>query len=285
MPASRATVLATAARAIPVVTASSPAVTPFLTPMPRGPLPTCCCRDPDVDGLQRPRGRNASARGTTPSTITSPTRHTGSRTEISRVPARTALAPTDMEAHEAPARDEIQAPTRRAIGPRSLLHLRTCGRNAVAAALHVAPGPHGTLSDDDGLVHTGDLSRVRRDDAGQIRSIVVRSRPCERRRKNCRASTVLWPHRVADEMPANTAFCDGRGWFRTSVLSRVKHGVRRPSERRNTCKSGQSLRPVSAGRWASYGPIRLGLAQRMAQRPGSRGISEDGASPRGRHAL
>ena len=58
--------------------------------------------------------------------------------------------------------DEIQAPTRRAIGPTSLLHLRTCGRNAVAAALHVAPGPHGTLSDDDGLVRTGDLSRVRR---------------------------------------------------------------------------------------------------------------------------
>ena len=33
------------------------------------------------------------------------------------------------------------------------------------------------------------------------------------------------------EVPANEHLLEGRGWFRTSVLSRVKHGVRGPSGR------------------------------------------------------
>jgi hypothetical protein len=70
------------------------------------------------------------------------------------------------------------------------------------------------------------------------------------------------------EMPANPALLDGRGWFRTTGLSRVKHGVRGAVGPRNACKSAQLVATVSAWRWARYGPIRQGLAQRMAQRPG-----------------
>ena len=78
------------------------------------------------------------------------------------------------------------------------------------------------------------------------------------------------------KVPATGRFSDGRGGFRTCDLSRVKHGVRGPSERQNTCKSGHIVRPVTARRWAWYGPIRQDLAQRMAQRP---------APPRHREAL
>jgi hypothetical protein len=67
----------------------------------RGPLPACCCRHVRVDGLQRPSGRNASPRGTTPSTITSPTLNRGSRTEISPG-ARTHRTRPDHHAHDPP---------------------------------------------------------------------------------------------------------------------------------------------------------------------------------------
>ena len=77
---------------------------PFLTPMPRGPLPRCRCRHPKVDGLQRLSGRNASPRGNTPSTITSPARNTGSRTEISPG-ARTHHNRPDHHAHDPPSHD------------------------------------------------------------------------------------------------------------------------------------------------------------------------------------
>ena len=69
--------------------------------MPRGPLPACCCRHRKVDGLQRPSGRTASPRGTTPSTITSPTPNEGSRTEISPG-ARTHHTRPDHHAHDPP---------------------------------------------------------------------------------------------------------------------------------------------------------------------------------------
>src|SRR5918995_681718 len=56
---------------------------PPRNPMYRGRLPASSCRHARVDGLQRPSGRKASPSGITPSTITSPARHTpGSWTEI-----------------------------------------------------------------------------------------------------------------------------------------------------------------------------------------------------------
>jgi hypothetical protein len=45
-------------------------------------------------------------------------------------------------------------------------------------------------------------------------------------------------------------FYDGRGWFRTSVLSRVKRGVRGAFRRRNACKFGEIVATVGARRWA-----------------------------------
>ena len=70
-----------------------------------------------------------------------------------------------------------------------------------------------------------------------------------------------------DEVPADAGTSDdGRGGFRTCDLSRVKHGVRAASGHRNACKSEQTVTPRNARGWASYGPIRPGLAQRMAQR-------------------
>ncbi len=57
---------------------------PSLTPMRRGRLPAFRCRHPEVDGLERPSGRNATPSGNTPSTIMSPAGRTArSRTEIS----------------------------------------------------------------------------------------------------------------------------------------------------------------------------------------------------------
>lgn len=61
----------------------------------------------------------------------------------------------------------------------------------------------------------------------------------------------------------------GRRWagsFRTTVLSRMKRGVRRADRRGNTCESTQSdeVRSVRGRAW--WDPIRQGLAQRMAQR-------------------
>ena len=66
-----------------------------------GPLLACCCRHRTVDGLQRPSGRTASPRGNTPSTITSPTRNAGSRTEISPG-ARAHSTRPDHRAHSPP---------------------------------------------------------------------------------------------------------------------------------------------------------------------------------------
>jgi hypothetical protein len=77
-----------------------PRAQPSITPMHRGRLPACSCRHA-VDGLHRQSGRTAS--GITPSTIMSPIRTPGSRTEI-RLGARAhptnttnhARAPTDQ---------------------------------------------------------------------------------------------------------------------------------------------------------------------------------------------
>ena len=47
-----------------------------------------------------------------------------------------------------------------------------------------------------------------------------------------------------------TTFDDGRAWFRTTGLSRVKHGVRGASRPRNACKSAQIVATISDLRWA-----------------------------------
>jgi hypothetical protein len=58
---------------------------------------------------------------------------------------------------------------------------------------------------------------------------------------------------------------DGRGGFRTCDLSRVKHGARGlPASKYLQIRL--IGRAAKYWRWASYGPVRLGLAQRMAQR-------------------
>ena len=73
---------------------------PSITPMHRGQLPTCSCRQHRVDGLHRSSGRTASRN--TPSTIMSPTRsNPGSRTEI-RLGVRAHPTHTTNHAHAPP---------------------------------------------------------------------------------------------------------------------------------------------------------------------------------------
>ena len=75
---------------------------PFVTPMRRGQLPPSSCRHPEVDGHHRPRGRNASPSGITPSTIMSPIRsQPGSWTEI-RLGVRVHTARPTHYAHGPP---------------------------------------------------------------------------------------------------------------------------------------------------------------------------------------
>jgi hypothetical protein len=71
---------------------------PF-TPMHRGRLPACSCRDHQMDGLHRQSGRTASQN--TPSTIMSPIRSHGSRTEI-RLGVRAHPTRTTNQAHAPP---------------------------------------------------------------------------------------------------------------------------------------------------------------------------------------
>jgi hypothetical protein len=75
---------------------------PSLTPMHRGRLPACSCRQHSLDGPERPSGRNAFC-GITPSTIMSPTRsHPGPWTEI-RLGARAHHTRPNARAHGPPA--------------------------------------------------------------------------------------------------------------------------------------------------------------------------------------
>ena len=76
---------------------------PFITQMRRGPLPACPCRHHQVDGPERPSGRNACTSGITPSNIMSPAPEPtrGSRTEV-RLGARAHTTRTNNRAHAPP---------------------------------------------------------------------------------------------------------------------------------------------------------------------------------------
>ena len=76
---------------------------PFITPMRRGRLPACSCRHHQVDGPERPSGRNASPSGITPSNIMSPAPEPtrGSWTEV-RLGARAHKHRTTDRAHAPP---------------------------------------------------------------------------------------------------------------------------------------------------------------------------------------
>ena len=78
---------------------------PFITQISRGRLPAASCRHYQVDGPERPSGRNASPSGITPSNIMSPAPEPtrGSRTEV-RLGARAHNTPrTNNHAHAPPA--------------------------------------------------------------------------------------------------------------------------------------------------------------------------------------
>ena len=76
---------------------------PFITPMRRGRLPACSCRHHQVDGPERPSGRNACTSGITPSNIMSPAPEPtrGSRTKV-RLGARAHKHRTTNRAHAPP---------------------------------------------------------------------------------------------------------------------------------------------------------------------------------------
>jgi hypothetical protein len=84
---------------------------PLVTPMHRGQLPAASCRHHQVDGPERPSGRNASPSGITPSNIMSPAPEPtrGSRTEV-RLGARAHNTRTINRAHAPPA-DSSSTPT------------------------------------------------------------------------------------------------------------------------------------------------------------------------------
>jgi hypothetical protein len=78
---------------------------PPVTPMHRGQLPACFCRQPLLDGLHRPSGRTASRN--TPSTIMSPPgSHPGPRTEI-RLGVRAHPTRTTNQPHAPPTLDPL----------------------------------------------------------------------------------------------------------------------------------------------------------------------------------
>jgi len=76
---------------------------PFITQMPRGRLPAGPCRHHQVDGPERPSGRNAYPSGITPSNIMSPAPEPtrGSWTEV-RLGARVHTTRTSNHAHAPP---------------------------------------------------------------------------------------------------------------------------------------------------------------------------------------
>jgi hypothetical protein len=78
-----------------------PRAQPSLTPMHCGRLPACSCRHHQMDGLHRQSGRTASRN--TPSTIMSPLRNPGTRTEI-RLGVRAHTTRTTHHAHAPPLR-------------------------------------------------------------------------------------------------------------------------------------------------------------------------------------
>ena len=81
---------------------------PFVNQMRRGRLPAVSCRHHQVDGPERPSGRNASPSGVTPSTIMSPTRsNPGPWTEI-RLGARAHTTRTTNHAHAPPNTQAVQ---------------------------------------------------------------------------------------------------------------------------------------------------------------------------------
>ena len=84
---------------------------PFVNQMRRGRLPAVSCRHHQVDGPERPSGRNASPSGITPSNIMSPAPEPtrGSRTEV-RPGARAHTTRTVDRAHAPPA-DRSSTPT------------------------------------------------------------------------------------------------------------------------------------------------------------------------------
>ena len=81
---------------------------PFVTQMRRGRLPAGSCRHHQVDGPERPSGRNACTSGITPSNIMSPARsQPGSWTEV-RLGARAHTTPrTTNRAHAPPANPQF----------------------------------------------------------------------------------------------------------------------------------------------------------------------------------
>lgn len=86
---------------------------PFVNQMRRGWLPAVSCRHPQVDGPERPSGRNASPSGITPSNIMSPTPEPtrGSRTEV-RLGARAHTTRTTVNrARASPARRSFHQTT------------------------------------------------------------------------------------------------------------------------------------------------------------------------------
>jgi hypothetical protein len=76
---------------------------PFVTQISRGRLPASSCRHHQVDGPERPSGRNASPSGITPSNIMSPAPEPtrGPRTEV-RLGARAHNTRTSNHAHAPP---------------------------------------------------------------------------------------------------------------------------------------------------------------------------------------
>jgi hypothetical protein len=164
------------------------------------------------------------------------------------------------------------------------IRLRLPGLRASARRRRIS-GKHRVVGDPRVCV------RVHHPEAANARCPSSTSRPARPAAANARGDassawatrgsrTELYSSRTPierDGLPAARAQRSG-GCAAIGDSSRVKHGVRGPSERRNTFKSRQIVRPVSARRWAWYGPIPQDLAQRMAQRRDPPATPRDGKS-------
>jgi hypothetical protein len=177
----------------------------------------------------------------------------------SQTPVRHGLRCREADAEPLSRRQRSSVGERRELGRRR-------NSNAAAATFHVLSGLTAPVRRRSRLLAPA-TSRMS-DDAALGSSLSARSARPNSASRLSRGSTgqAAGPAVSTKSLLIDTSR-DGRGWFRTTVLSRVKHGVRGRSERRNTCKSNQILALAGARRWAWYGPIWLALAQRMAQPP------------------
>jgi hypothetical protein len=156
-----------------------------------------------------------------------------------------------VHANATVARDEIQASAGARSAPASLLHpLETRQPRRRYRVPSRCPRLTASCRTTMGAAErASDLSRVRQDGPRpDPLTCAVCGGDANSEGTSRRTSQRFWSQ-LGPGTPVPRAKClliatflDGRGWFRTTVLSRVKHGVRGAIELGNACKHASSIR-------------------------------------------